>query len=223
MKTDPAATIPTRRITGVAGYDLTLIHTHIIEASECEMVPTSLAFVIPDGYYGRIAPQSGAARHKGIQIGAGVVDNDFRGEVKILVFNMTYGNLVLNKGEAIVRLILERISTLEVIQVVDLLKTIRGDNGFGSTTADNQITRTNSPLSVHQKIELAIGTLEWEKLMDALLPKISDNNFASGNHRQLHFLTTDDEWLNPFYSTEGGGYKCTSTSFYSAELDIFYE
>ncbi|KAG6478462.1 hypothetical protein ZIOFF_061905 [Zingiber officinale] len=81
-----------------------------------------------------IAPHSGVAWQKGIQVGAGVIDNDFRGEVKILDFNMTYGNIVLNKGEAIAQLILEKIATPEVVLVVELPQTIRGDGCFGSTT-----------------------------------------------------------------------------------------
>ncbi|KAG6527053.1 hypothetical protein ZIOFF_009141 [Zingiber officinale] len=212
----PKCNTPGAKALGVAGYDLSLIHTYIIETGERELISTGLAIAIPKGYYGRITPRSGVAWQKGIQIGAGVIDNDFRGGVKILVFNMTYGNIVLNKGEAIAQLILEKIATPEVIQMVELPQTVRGAGSFGSTTEQNMNQRTmvTNPIDASQ---VQIGTLEWENLMNKLVPL---NSTPSTSQQQLHVLTTDepDEWINPFY-TEGGGYESSNSSFNSAESD----
>ncbi|KAG6468409.1 hypothetical protein ZIOFF_073094 [Zingiber officinale] len=70
----------------------------------------------------------------GILIGAGVVDSDYRGEVQILAFNTTDQDIFLQKHESIAQIILEHISTPEVIEVNNLEDTIRGDHGFGSTS-----------------------------------------------------------------------------------------
>ncbi|KAG6521835.1 hypothetical protein ZIOFF_018968 [Zingiber officinale] len=214
-KTNPDVIIPERRTAGAAGYDLTLNHSYIIEAGERELIPTDLAFAIPKGYYGCIAPRSGVAWRTRIHIGAGVIDSDFRGEVKILMFNMTYGNIILNKGEAIAQLILEKIVTPEIVQVVELPHTVRGTRGFGSTDQQT-VVQTTTPA-------VQLGTTAWTNLMDKLLPrkKVVD---PSTSYQRLYALTEDmpnDEWINPFY-TEGGGYD-SSTSFYSAEPDVFDE
>ncbi|KAG6536826.1 hypothetical protein ZIOFF_001895 [Zingiber officinale] len=162
-------------------------------------------------------------QHEGTQYTnwVGVIDSDFRGEVKILVFNMAYGNIILNKGEAIAQLILEKAATLESVQVVDLLHTVRGTGGFGST---NQTVTIQTATSVVQ-----LGTTVWTNLMDKLLPRkrmpIDDTSTSNQcTYQQLHVLTADvpnNEWINPFYM-EDGGYD-SSTSFYSAEPNTFDE
>ncbi|KAG6500876.1 hypothetical protein ZIOFF_040734 [Zingiber officinale] len=220
MKLDPNAILPERKIAGAARYDISPIHTYIIEAGERELISTGLAIAILEGYYGRIAPDSGVAWQKGIQIGAGVIDNDFRGEVKILVFNMIYGNRVLNQGEAIAQVILEKIATPEVVQLVELPKTIRGTGGFGSTT-EQHMNPKNTVANPIDTSHVQIGTPEWENLMNKL---VSLNSAPSTSQQQLHVLTTNEpaEWINPFYA-EGDGYDSSNSSFYSAKFDTFNE
>ncbi|KAG6496956.1 hypothetical protein ZIOFF_044836 [Zingiber officinale] len=220
MKLGPNAILPERKIAGAAGYDISPTHTYIIEVGERELISTGLAIAIPEGYYGRIAPHSGVAWQKGIRIGARVIDNDFRGEVKILVFNMTYGNIVLNQGEAIAQVILEKIATPEVVQVVELPKTIRGTGGFGSTI-EQHMNPKNTVVNPIDTSHVQIGTPEWENLMNKLVPL---NSAPSTSQQQLHVLTTDEpaEWINSFY-TEGDGYDSSNSSFYSTEFDTFNE
>ncbi|KAG6495929.1 hypothetical protein ZIOFF_043762 [Zingiber officinale] len=163
-----------------------------------------------------VTSPDGVAWQKGIQIGAGVIDNDFRGEVKILIFNMTYGNIVLNKREAITQLILEKIATPEVVQMVELPQIVRGAGDFGSTT-EQDMNRRSRVTHPSDTLQVQIGTLEWENLMNKLVPL---NSTPSTSQRQLHALTTEEpnKWINPFY-TEGGGYDSSNSSFYSAESD----
>lgn len=97
-----------------------------------------MAIVCPEGTYGRIAPRSGLAVKSGISTGAGVIDADYRGEVKVLLFNHSDADFNIEKGDRIAQLILERIYTPEIEVLDDNAwevenNTERGAGGFGST------------------------------------------------------------------------------------------
>jgi len=99
-------------------------------------VSTGIALEIPgDCSYGRIAPRSGLAVKHGIQVGAGVVDADYRGEVKVLLFNHGSDTFSATAGDRIAQLIIERCKMPDVTVVTDraLSATERGTSGFGST------------------------------------------------------------------------------------------
>ena len=129
----PSAVIPTRGTIGSAGYDLVAVEGMVIEPFSTVLVPTGLKIMIPTGYYGRIAPRSGVSVKKRLIVNAGVIDEDYRGEVKIVLLNPTRNNVEVEKGEKIAQLLLEKIITPEVEQVESLDETVRGENGFGST------------------------------------------------------------------------------------------
>ena len=94
----------------------------------------TLASAIPEGVYGRIAPRSGLAAKHMIDIGAGVIDPDYTGEVKVVIFNHSNNDFVIKKGDKIAQLILERVSILEpIIRLQKPRATERGGQGFGST------------------------------------------------------------------------------------------
>ena len=116
-----------------AGYDLCSDQKITLHPGDRTLVSTGLAIAIPKGHYGRIAPRSGLAVKKGIDIGAGVIDNDYRGEVKILMLHNGKENLDIEVGDRIAQLILESYSSSEVMIVEDLEETERGTGGFGST------------------------------------------------------------------------------------------
>lgn len=131
-------TAPTKGSPQAAGYDIYASAPTTIPANGRGMVSTSLAIVCPDGTYGRVAPRSGLAVKQGISTGAGVIDADYRGEVKVLLFNHNDSDFKVEKGDRIAQLILERIYTPEVLvlnddQWVDVNNTERGAGGFGST------------------------------------------------------------------------------------------
>ena len=88
---------------------------------------------VPEGTYGRIAPRSGLAVKHGIQVGAGVIDSDYTGELKVVLFNHNNKKYNIKPGFRIAQLILEQCVTPEVVEVDDLDTTDRGNNGFGST------------------------------------------------------------------------------------------
>ena len=82
---------------------------------------------------GRIAPRSGLAAKHSIATGAGVIDYDYRGEVKVILFNHADADFAINAGDRIAQLVLERIVTPDVVEVAELEGTERGAGGFGST------------------------------------------------------------------------------------------
>ena len=96
-------------------------------------IPTNIAVAIPDGYYGRIAPRSGLALKSGIDVLGGVIDSDYRGELRVMLYNTSEELFIVTHGMRIAQLILERADILPVLEVTDLDDTNRGSNGFGSS------------------------------------------------------------------------------------------
>jgi deoxyuridine 5'-triphosphate nucleotidohydrolase len=116
-----------------AGYDLCSNENTVVPARGRKLVHTGIAITIPEGHYGRIAPRSGLALKKGIDVGAGVCDADYRGEICVILFNHSDEDFEINEGDRIAQLILEWISTPPIRVVDDLDDTERGENGFGSS------------------------------------------------------------------------------------------
>lgn len=127
------ATLPVRGSAGAAGYDLSSAKACVIPARGRLCVPTDLSIKLPPGTYGRVAPRSGLALKHAIDTGAGVIDEDYRGPVGVILFNHCDNDFEIKKGDRIAQLILERISTPEVLEVEELDDTQRGAGGFGST------------------------------------------------------------------------------------------
>lgn len=82
---------------------------------------------------GRVAPRSGLAAKHSIDVGAGVIDADYRGEVKVILFNLSDTDFAVKEGDRIAQLIIERIYTPDVVVVEKLEESVRGAGGFGST------------------------------------------------------------------------------------------
>ena len=128
-----SATLPTRATAGAAGYDLSSSETCVVPARGKGVVATDLSIALPPGTYGRVAPRSGLAVKFGIDVGAGVIDQDFRGPVGVVLFNHTDKDFDVKQGDRIAQLILERIAIADVAEVDELDDTKRGSGGFGST------------------------------------------------------------------------------------------
>lgn len=129
------ATVPTKGSALAAGYDLYSSESAVIPAQGQGMVATDLTIIVPIGTYGRVAPRSGLAVKHGISTGAGVVDADYRGEVKVVLFNHSKKDFEIAKGDRIAQLVLEQIvnADVKVITQEELDVTVRGEGGFGST------------------------------------------------------------------------------------------
>ena len=132
-KLDPDAILPERGSVHAAGLDLRSIEPLRLLPKERALVRTGLAVAIPEGHYGRIAPRSGLATRNGIDVLAGVIDSDYRGEIQCLLYNTGDETVELPAQTRICQLIIEKIITPNPEWTNDLDDTIRGDEGFGST------------------------------------------------------------------------------------------
>ncbi|KAI8467058.1 MAG: dUTPase-like protein [Monoraphidium minutum] len=132
------ATLPKRGSAQAAGYDIASAEDCVVPARGKHCISTGLRIAVPPGTYGRVAPRSGLAAKNFIDTGAGVVDEDYRGELKVLLFNHSDTDFTVRVGDRIAQLVLERIATPEVEEVASLDDTERGAGGFGSTGVTQQ-------------------------------------------------------------------------------------
>ena len=130
-----SAIIPSKGSFGAAGFDLHASTDTVIKFGERGLVKTGIALQIPDDCYARVAPRSGLTYNHGINVGAGVIDCDYRAEIGVILFNHSKSDFVVNKGDRIAQLIFEKIYTCtpEVVEYTELSDTQRGVGGFGST------------------------------------------------------------------------------------------
>ena len=130
---DPKATLPTRGSPSSAGLDIYSIEEITIEPRERHLARTGLSVAIPEGFYGRVAPRSGLAVKHGLDVLAGVIDSDYRGELLCALYNTGDTRILLPAQSKICQLIIEKIATPEPAWSHELSETARGAGGFGST------------------------------------------------------------------------------------------
>lgn len=137
------ARAPTRGSVHAAGYDLYAAEEKTIPANGRGLIDLGLSMSIPEGTYARIAPRSGLAVKSGLTTGAGVIDYDYRGPVKVMIFNHSTEDFNVTIGDRVAQMILEKIVTPEVsvVEVADLDSTERGAGGFGSTGINDEKKR----------------------------------------------------------------------------------
>lgn len=134
MKLHADARLPTRGSLHSAGLDLYAAESLTLAAQGGRAgVRTGVAVAIPQGFYGRVAPRSGLAVRHGLDVLAGVIDSDYRGEIICALINHGEAPLEIEAGMRIAQLIIEAIATPEPVWSEDLNETERGQRGFGST------------------------------------------------------------------------------------------
>ncbi|XP_026463379.1 deoxyuridine 5'-triphosphate nucleotidohydrolase, mitochondrial [Ctenocephalides felis] len=124
---------PTKGSEKAAGYDLKSAYDYVVPARDKLVIKTDLQIELPSECYGRIAPRSGLAAKNFIDVGAGVIDEDYRGNVGVVLFNHSAADFIVNRGDRIAQLICERIYYPKLEEVKSLTETTRGEAGFGST------------------------------------------------------------------------------------------
>ncbi|XP_063978426.1 deoxyuridine 5'-triphosphate nucleotidohydrolase, mitochondrial [Diachasmimorpha longicaudata] len=132
-KLSEKAFAPVRGSTQSAGYDLRSAYEYVVPARGKELVKTDLQIEVPEGTYGRVAPRSGLAWKNHIDVGAGVIDADYRGNVGVVLFNHSDSDFKIAPGDRVAQLICERIAYPDLMEVKTLDSTERGAGGFGST------------------------------------------------------------------------------------------
>ena len=134
-KVSDNAIIPSKGSSGAAGFDLHAVTDTVIFSGSRGLVKTGIALQIPNDCYARVAPRSGLTFKHGINVGAGVIDCDYRAEIGVILFNHSNDDFVVNQGDRIAQLIFEKIYTCvpEEVEYSELSDTQRGVGGFGST------------------------------------------------------------------------------------------
>ena len=133
IKLLPTACMLTHATPKSVGLDLYSPTSVLIPAHDKVLIDMGIAFQIPMGYYGQIAPRSGLAIHHHIHVGAGVVDPEYTGSVQVLLLNLSSQNHAIEVDHCIAQLILEKVAYPILCEVPQMPLTGCGANGFGST------------------------------------------------------------------------------------------
>ena len=128
------AMIPAQGTAFAAGYDLYAAEDATIVCGTRKLVKTNISMEITPGYYGRIASRSGLAYKSGIDVLAGVIDSDYRGDIGVILYNTDKNiDFVVKKGDRIAQIIFEACYSATLNTVENLDNTLRQSGGYGST------------------------------------------------------------------------------------------
>ncbi len=129
--------LPAYSTEGSAGMDLraAIKDDVIIEAGKTALIPTNLSIEIPEGYEIQVRPRSGlAAKHSiGVLNSPGTIDSDYRGEIKVIMFNFGGEGFRIQRGDRIAQMILSRYYKIKLIASDEITPSLRGSGGFGHT------------------------------------------------------------------------------------------
>ena len=129
---EPAAVLPTRAHADDAGLDLYALEDSLVPPGEGRLLRTGVAVAIPAGHVGLVCDRSSLAK-RGLKTAGGVIDAGYRGEVGVVVWNLSREPQPVKKGERAAQLLVIPIATPAPVESADLGATSRGGNGFGST------------------------------------------------------------------------------------------
>ena len=136
-KLDTAVQLPEYKTSGASGVDLIAFIKEPInlEPKTSVLIPTGLSVAFPEDYEIQIRPRSGLAAKNNISVlnTPGTIDSDYRGEIKVIIYNHGNENFSINNGDRIAQMILAPVVKMELEEKNDLPKSIRGKSGFGST------------------------------------------------------------------------------------------
>ena len=133
-KLSDKAKIPSQASKSAAGYDLYAAEEVLVNTLGRKLVKTNISISIPEGYYGRIAPRSGLAYKNGIDVLAGVIDSDYRGDIGVILLNTDHNlDFEVNVGDRIAQIIIEKCHSVNWETVETLDATVRSEGGFGSS------------------------------------------------------------------------------------------
>lgn len=136
MRLDPDLPFPRYAHAGDAGIDLLAANDAVLAPGERALVPTGIAIALPEGCAGFVLPRSGLAFSRGLTVAnaPGLIDNAYRGEIKIILVNLDRENPIeISRGDRIAQLVVQRVQHCILTEVEQLDVTVRGEDGFGST------------------------------------------------------------------------------------------
>ena len=136
-KLSPEVKLPRYKTDGSSGMDLMAFLDKPIKVmpQTSELIPTGISIAIPNNTEIQIRPRSGLAAKNNITVlnTPGTIDSDYRGELKIILFNHGNENFIINNNDRIAQMVLTPIVKMEIEEINELPETIRGEGGFGST------------------------------------------------------------------------------------------
>ena len=136
-KLSPKVKLPSYKTSGASGMDLmAFINSSItIKPKTSCLIPTGLSMAFSENYEVQIRPRSGLAAKYNISVlnTPGTIDSDYRGEIKVIIYNHSKSDFLVNNKDRIAQMILTPVIKMEFEEVNELPETIRGDGGFGST------------------------------------------------------------------------------------------
>ena len=129
--------LPAYQSEDAAGLDLlaAVEETMILPPLGRALVPTGLAMALPSGYEAQVRPRSGLAAKHGVTVlnSPGTIDADYRGEIKVILINLSDTPFTIGRGERIAQMVIAPVSRARLVETDALDATIRGEGGFGST------------------------------------------------------------------------------------------
>ena len=136
-KLDPKVAIPSYKTKGASGMDLMAFVKEkiVIKPQTSALIPTGLSVAFSEDYEIQIRPRSGLAAKNNISVlnTPGTIDSDFRGELKIIIFNHSNNDFIVNNDDRVAQMVLTPVAKMELEEANELPKTLRGEGGFGST------------------------------------------------------------------------------------------
>ncbi len=136
-KLDPAVKLPAYKTSGASGLDLIafLKKPVILKPKTSSIISTGLSVAFSKDYEIQIRPRSGLAAKDNISVlnTPGTIDSDYRGEIKVIIYNHGDKNFIINNGDRIAQMVLAPVIKIEFEEKNDLPETVRGEGGFGST------------------------------------------------------------------------------------------
>ena len=134
---DPKVKLPAYKTEGASGMDLMAFidKTIFLKPKTSTLVPTGLSVAFSKNFEIQIRPRSGLAAKNNISVlnTPGTIDSDYRGEIKVIIFNHGNNDFIINNGDRIAQMILTPVEKMEFEETKDLPETLRGEGGFGST------------------------------------------------------------------------------------------
>jgi len=116
-----------------AGMDLRAVESVVLSPGVAQGVPTGLAIELPPGYEAQIRPRSGMALKHAVTVNFGTIDPGYRGEIRVVMFNLGKADYVVEKGDRIAQLVVAKYEPVEWAEGEDLTDSQRGAGGFGSS------------------------------------------------------------------------------------------
>ncbi len=136
-KLDPKVTLPSYKTKGASGVDLIAFVKEkiVIKPQTSALIPTGLSVAFSEDYEIQIRPRSGLAAKNNISVlnSPGTIDSDYRGELKIIIFNHSNHDFIVNNNDRVAQMVLTPIAKMELEEANELPETLRGEGGFGST------------------------------------------------------------------------------------------